>query len=227
MTEWLPYYKLESDGHRSLTQMAYEPLVSHDGTLFCMNFSVDNKYQNFIENIGFVPKLVYTFFDKELAYLDKFKNYCWCPEVVDVDFKNKKIFLKWYDNTCNDIINSRKNLNEYCPTWMSQLEDCTLDLLKNNTYKITMYPHCHYVTRDGVLKSFDFYGCFNFDNAKLPLEQIKGLIHSSSWDRIEEAVVDDCLDLKIMFYRSLETHIEWPNNFLNSMYQRIKNDRLA
>jgi len=227
METWSPYYKLESDGTRGLAQMAYEPLINKEGTVFCMNYNTENKYQSFKKNLGFVPELVHTFFDKELFYLDKFKHHSWCPNILDVDFKNKKIFLEWNNTTCNDIINSPDQLTSVCPNWKNQLEACIRDLLNDHVYKITLYPHCHYVNKDGNLKSFDYYGCFDFNQATLTIAQVNGLIHSSSINRINEAVSNNMLDLKVMFYRSLEAHIVWPDNFLNSVHQRLLNDKLV
>lgn len=224
MLEWNQYYKKEPGGELSLTQMAYEPLISSDGKIFCMNFDPNNKYQDFLNTVGNIPDLVYTFFDKEIYYLEKFKNYVWCPEVLDVDYKNKKIFLKWYNNTCNDTINQ---LNEIHSDWESQLETIIRALINNRVYKVTLYPHCFYVDNNNTLKTFDYYGCFNFNNATLTVEKLNGLIHRTSQDRFNECINNNVLDIKKLFERSLETHIQWPNNFLNKIYKRLKDDKLV
>ena len=161
MKDWQPYLKLDEVGFPCMAQQTYEPLISGDGTTFCKNYNVDSEYQK-MEN---KPRPLYTkeivdwFFQNELAYLELFKDKKYAPEVKDIDYKNQKIYIKWYGKSCNQIINDPeiKEWPEYM--WRQQIRDIIVDQYDEGIYKLTMYPHCHYITDTKQMKAIDWYGC--------------------------------------------------------------------
>jgi hypothetical protein len=207
MTIWKQYYKLDEYGHPCHAQMSYEPLINKECTVFCMNFDPYNSYTNYLNRIGFIPEIVSDFFDREVEYLNRFQGYKWLPEVLDIDYTSRKIFFKWYNNTCNDIINAG---NQLPLDWKIQVEQIIKQQLENRVYKLTQYPHCFYIDDNALLHTFDFHASFDFDNCKIPYYKIKGLIHKDSMHRIEESLEEDRVDMKVMFENGLRYHIKWP-----------------
>lgn len=211
---WNHYYKLDKLGNPCQAQMSYEPLVSKDNTVFCMNFDTSNSYQDYLNKIGFVPEIAHEFFEREVTYLEKFQSYSWAPEILEIDYSNRKIFFKWYNNTCNDIINTGKHLPN---DWKNQVSRIIREQLSQKVYKITQYPHCFYVDDNLIIRTFDFHACFDFDDCVIPYSKINGIIHKDSIGRIDEATSNGLVDMSVMFHNSLRTHITWPDNFLSTL----------
>ena len=213
---WTYYYKLDEFGVPCQTQMSYEPLINKERNVFCMNFDPNNSYQDYMNKVGFIPEIVNELFDREVKYLTKFKDYKWVPEVLDIT--DKKIYIRWYDNTCNDIINTGQDLP--CD-WKEQLSNIIQDQLSEHVYKITQYPHCFYIDSNNTLHTFDLHACFDFNDCLVPYNKLKGIIHGSSEHRITEAQQGEMISMRDMFLNSLSTHIKWPDNYLHEVYKSI------
>ena len=64
-SNWLPYYKLNEEGQRAMTQQTYEPLISPDKKTFCANYSYNNAYQH---RQGYTKEVVDWFFENEIKH---------------------------------------------------------------------------------------------------------------------------------------------------------------
>lgn len=220
---WNPLFKKNYYTKKVVeTNLVYTPLINPDNTVFCMNFDHTHPYQNemvssFLPNRPYyTKKTVKYFFDREVTYIDCFKNYTWSPNYLEIDKKNQKIFFEWPGETCNRIVTDDNDLNIYCPNWESQLLNIIKDILKNDSYKITLYPHCFFI-ENNVLKTFDFYGCVDKNNPVLPLEEIIGILGVASSDRLEFAIKDDTINAEILFKQALTGYACWPTNVLEKL----------
>ena len=95
---WTQYYKYSDQGDRCMAQQTYEPLISLDRKMFCKNYYRKNSYQKYQERPLYTDDVVDFFFEQELKYLDVFSNKPYAPEILDVDYNNRRIFIKWYDD---------------------------------------------------------------------------------------------------------------------------------
>ena len=223
--KWQPYLKLDPEGWPCMAQQTYEPLISEDGTTFCKNYNVDSEYQK-MENKPrpfYTKEIVDWFFQNELAYLELFKDKKYAPEVKDIDYKNQKIYIKWYGKSCNQIINDPeiKEWPEYM--WRQQIRDIIVDQYDEGIYKLTMYPHCHYIDSQGQMRAIDWYGCVPVDAPYIEEKYMQGIIHETAQFRLEETgkAVDSVLNLETMFKRSLSTHVLWGDQDMSYIYKKI------
>ena len=68
VTNWTEYLKHDGSDLNT-TNVVYAPLVNPEGTVLCMDFvnpriTIENDF----------------YFERELYYLDKFKDFSWAPE---------------------------------------------------------------------------------------------------------------------------------------------------
>jgi hypothetical protein len=201
ISDWQEVYKLSNEGNKQRSNVVYVPLVNQSGDIFCMDFG--NKDIEFDNNF---------FFLRELEFLDKFKQYSWAPNILEIDKLNKRIYISWNKNTCNNIIYTNQSINKICPDWKNQLKKIVKDILSEKVYKMTLYPHCFYVDSDQTLRTIDFYGCVIQTDSNISLDTIKNLITYNSKHRWEEALNDGKIDFEIFFQKAIEVHInEWPD----------------
>jgi hypothetical protein len=224
-TEWNIYYKLDpQDRIRCPNNNMYTPYISPDGKIMCMHWNKDSEYQK-LDGLNRIltDKLMDFFFEREVRYLKLFKNYAWCPEVLFIDHTNKKIFIEWNNETCNDLIYGTGDLDKQFPDWQEQLYGIINDIVKSGHYKTSLYPHCFFFDNNGRLKTFDMYACAHKDDPYISFEQIDGMMGKESMasGRFKEATEGNLLNLGKFFKRALAEHVIWPHNALQRIYERV------
>jgi hypothetical protein len=222
---WNYYYKINPDTNQMIeTNLIYTPLLNPEGTIMCMWFDHTNPYQNediaywLPERPDYTAEMVKFFFDREVEYLTAFKDKPWAPTILKIDYDKQQIFFEWQGTSLNHVIFGGGNLNEYCPDWEAQMAVIIKDIVSSGYYKVSLYPHCYYIV-DGVLKTFDFYGCVRASDPYVSLTDIKGMIGETSGPRFAEATEGNKLNISILFKRALGEYVEWPNHALRHLYR--------
>ncbi len=219
---WTPFLKYH-DGQLGMAQQTYEPLISPDGKTFCANYDWRNRYQRMhSERPLYTKEIVDYFFNREVKYLTMFINKPYAPEIVDIDEKRKRIFIKWYNNNCNHSIYSDKKFDL---SWYNMIKDIVIDQYTTGYYKLTMYPHCHYIDNHGQMRAIDWYGVVPVEYPFIEEHYMQAIIHDSARFRLAETgeVKNNLIDLSIMFKRSLETHVMWGDKNMSYIYKEIFN----
>lgn len=228
INNWIPFLKLDEDGTRCMSQQTYEPLLNPERTVFCANYDWKNTYQRQEDPIRelYTRDVADWFFNNEVTNLLKYKEKQYMPTLIDIDYNAKQIFFEWQGDTCNEIIYSGRNLDNYCSDWKAQLQYIMTDLYKEGSYKLTMYPHCHFI-KDGQMQTIDWYGCIPVNNPFIGAEYMDGIIHESAKFRLAEtgAIVDNKYNLEIMFQRSMQEHVMWGTQSMDYIYNEIFNEQ--
>jgi hypothetical protein len=220
---WNPFFKIDSiDLVRCMSQQTYEPLISPDGKVFCANYAWPNNYQLLEDPTRslYTKEVTDWFFENEVSYILKYKDKSYMPVLLDIDHIDKKIYFEWNGETCNDILYTGKQMPD---GWKLQIKDIMLDLFNTGTYKLTMYPHCHYFDKTGQMKAIDWYGCVPVNNPYIESKYMDGIIHESAIFRLKETgeLIDNRYDLEKMFKRSMKEHVTWGNQTMKYIYNEI------
>ena len=221
---WTPFYKYSEDGvGGKMSQQTYEPLISPDGKTFCANYDWKNEYQRKWQpdRVGYTQDVVQYFFNKEIEYVTRFKDKPFSPQVLDIDYVNKRIFYNW-GVTCNELLYG--NAGQIPSNWKEQVYNTIIDLYNNGVYKLTMYPHCFYVD-NGQLRTIDWYGCVEVDDPLIETKYMDGIIHSTAQFRLDETgdLINGKYNLELMFKGSLGTHVLWGKENMRWIYKEIFN----
>ena len=212
---WDIYYKQhETESRLSATQMCYVPRTNIDGTIFCMDFCFPDNYQSLQPRLSYTQELVNFMFNREVKYLEIFKDYTWAPEILDVI--DNKIFIKWYKKTCNDLLYKENNLPS---TWKQDIEKIILDQNDAGYYKPSIYPHSHYYDDQGNMRAIDFYTCVEKTNTCLNYNDIEGIVGTDT-TRFSDATNNGLVDVSLIFKSGLLEYSKWPEN-LTDVYKRI------
>lgn len=215
---WQPFFKYGEDGTLCLAQQTYEPLISTDRKVFCANYDWQNKYQRMYEARDLYTEDVCDwFFQNELYYLEKFKDRSYTPNILDIDYKNKKIFFEWHGYTFNEMLHNCEPVE-----WQEQLKYIMLDLYNSGTYKLTMYPHCHFLDANGIMKTIDWYGCVPIINPLIERKYMDAIVHETARFRLEETgSTDTHYDLELMYKQSMINHVKWQGQSLGYIHDEI------
>jgi hemerythrin len=116
-----------------------------------------------------------------------------------------------------------KNLDNVCPDWKEQIKNILVDLYNSGTYKLTMYPHCHFIDKEGVMKSIDWYGCIPVSDHWVDAQWMDSIIHHTAKFRLEETgdIVNGKYNLERMFKGSMGKHVHWGDTDMKYIYKEI------
>jgi len=219
---WNYLYKI-ANGRMGETNMMYTPLVSPDETIMCMYW---NERSDYLKHNPLASKeLIDSFFEKEKNNIRFFQKFSWCPELLEINERQKKIFIRWNNNTLNRILFSDNNysLNDICPDWKFQIYKILYDIKQEGYLKLALYPHCFYLDNNNKIKTFDFYSCIKIDQSLIEISKIEGLISPFSVDRFERATIGNHIDFNIFFKDTMLNYLGtyWNDNPFPKFYQEI------
>ena len=206
MPNWNNFYKYKKG--LAVANMLYQPLVSEDNNVFCMNWNPNDYFNNESMN----EELYNFWFNQEVVYLSKLKGEKYIPELLDIDFEKREIKFKWYNKSLNVLIET--NQIDSIPNWKEKIKQIKQDLEQQNIYKINMYPHTFYFDDNNEAHCMDLYGCTDNDNRYLDIKYLKPLIRT---DRFDKFIMNNQLDTHELYKETIKTnYAEWPGDFLNA-----------
>ena len=222
-TGWAFVYKL-SNGYPSSTNILYTPTVNPAKDRLCLHFTVDSAV--YMENscVQRSSQLMEDFFQRELKYLTMFQGKSWCPKLYEVDYVERKILIEFNNETLNwPIYTEGRDLTTEFPNWEEDLYKVIEDLYNDGFVKASLYPHCFFYTKEGVLKTIDYYATLEQDNTLMHKDLIEPIIGVDSQERFIEVKQGDYYEMKDHFKNSLKTWVKWPGDPLPKFYDRIFN----
>lgn len=224
---WQYYYKMTPEGHLTDSNMLYSPRVNADKNVMCMHYCVDSVYR---KNATPMPEdLIQWFFDREVKFLEQLQNLKTTPKLYEVDLKNRKVFIEWNKETLSQIVfDPSRNLDLEIPDWKNQIREFLLSTKENNFYKMSLYPHCFYLDKAGVLKTVDYYAVVPYSERFIERRIIEGVIGKDGAYRFDESTDDTgVIDFKKFFEITVTKHLTryWPSSPFGNIFNEVyKND---
>jgi hypothetical protein len=98
-----------------------------------------------------VPQgLVDWFFKRDVKFLKELSHLKTTPKLYDVDYDNNKIFIEWNKETLSQVLfTSGRDLDKEVPNWKEQMKDFFISTKENNFWKVSLYPNCFFISKDG------------------------------------------------------------------------------
>jgi len=164
--------------------LIYTSLISKDRKTFCQWYYNDKTYHSGMNKVV-DPTLMLEKWQREKHYLllmhENFPQHI--PEILDIDDKNQKIYLRidgddFWERAKTDI----NRYNDVLPNWEEQMLEIIESHKKLNFYKISMHPSSYFVV-DGKLKSINYFFCYNFSEETIRFSDVFSHI---SDDRLEK-----------------------------------------
>lgn len=170
----------------------------------CMDFNpVDSKYPE---------DLINSSYRREKRFLMSLQEYAWCPEDLKFDNANRKIFFKWYNNTCEEKVPSN---------WQKQLEQIVKDMHFEEFYKPSFYPKYFYVDDRDQIHAFNFYTAFDYAECPVDVEFYRPILNADRAELIDSISANGKLDIKTLMYHAFNNYIQWPDDTLKTIWQNV------
>lgn len=180
------YYNNTPENGLVRNNLVYTSLISQDKKTFVKWFHNDTQYHKG-KNQVIDPDLMREKWEREVKFITLMSknNPELIPEILDIDFKNQKIFLK-IDGV--DFWQRHYNLNcsyeRVLPDWRNQ----TLNILEAHRnlgfYKISLHPSSYFIV-DGKLKSINYFFCYSAHEDQVKFEDFKTHISENRQLKLE------------------------------------------
>lgn len=206
------------------TNLLYTPYVNPEGTILCMRWDETDPYQA-MDDKNISKDMIEFFFQRESDNLARFQNNTWCPKLYDIDTTKRQIYIEWNNQTLNHLFHHRINLNEQCPNWRDQISTIVEDTINFGYMKMALYPHCFYLDKNNIIKTFDFYSCVPIADPYIKIEKIKNMIGEDSGNRFLAATIDDKIDFRIFFSNTLGNYLQnfWHEDLFYKVLKKVEN----
>jgi hypothetical protein len=226
ISNWGYYYKLTPDKSLHTSNMIYTPRINPTQTVMCMHYSIDSEYRKNEKAIE--DRLIQWLFEREVKFLTELSHLKFTPTVYDIDMNTRKIFIEWNKETLSQVLfTNDRNLDEEFADWKTQLREFFIATKENSFYKMALYPHCFFKSKDGILKTIDYYSIVPYSERFVERKVIEGIIGKDGAYRFDEATDDTgYIDFKTFFKITVTKHlnIHWPNSPFHDIFKEVYND---
>jgi hypothetical protein len=217
---------MKLDGSFGTSNMLYVPKINPEQTVMCMHYVADNNYR---ENDKIINEdLLQWFFEREVKFLTMFSHLETTPEIYDIDSSKRKVFIEWNKETLSQIIyDPLRDLNKELPTWKQQIKIFLQITKENKFYKMALYPHCFYVSKQGSLKTIDYYSVVPHEERFVERKIIESIIGADGAYRFDQSTTaDGKIDFKKFFEITMKQHLSklWQSDVFADTFDEIYND---
>ena len=151
--------------------LIYTSLINEDKTVFVQWYNNDTEYHKGMNQVV-DPALMEEKWERELKYLKlmhaAYPQYT--PKILDIDYKNKKIFLGIQGNDLwQQSIDMKTNFDGVIADWREQLLDITRAHKNLGLYKYSLHPSSYFIV-DGQLKSINYFFTYHKDEGPISIQ---------------------------------------------------------
>lgn len=182
----------------------YKSMVDNEAGVFCMDFNPDNT--------RFPEEFINYAYNREVHYLKRLNKYQWCPELLDTNDSERKVYFKWYNNTCEERVPNNH---------AEQLLKMVSDLHREQIHKPAFYTKCFYTDNHNILKGFSWYSASDYVEQPLSLDFFRPMLNQDRLEMIEQLAIDGKLDVAILMKKAFTEYIKWPDNVLPKIYEQV------
>jgi hypothetical protein len=227
-SNWSHYHKLNPDGTPYPSNLLYTPKVNLEQTVMCAHYCIDPEYRPGETTV--VPEdLVDWFFHRDVKFLQKLSHLKTTPTLYDVDYDNRKIFMEWNKETLSQVLfTPGRDLDTEVPNWKQQMKDFFISTKENNFWKLSLYPNCFFISKEGQLKAIDNYAVVPYDERFIKRELIEGVIGKDGAYRFNYSTDENgFIDFKKFFEITITKHLKeksWGNTVFSEIFEEVYND---
>ena len=227
-TNWSYYYKLNPSGTPHSSNLLYTPRVNPEQTVMCAHYCADQIYrQN--ETTVVSEELIEWFFYRDVKFLNQLSYLKTTPVVYDVDTTNRKIFMEWNKETLSQILfTPGRDLDKELPDWKEQMKEFFISTKENKFWKLSLYPNCFFISKDGGLKAIDNYAIVPYEERFIERKIIEGIIGKNGAYRFDHSTDENgYIDFKKFFEITITKHLQeksWNNTVFTEIFKEVYND---
>jgi hypothetical protein len=225
ISNWGYYHKLNPSGTIYPSNLLYTPRVNTEKTVMCAHYCMNPEYRP--NETTIVPEnLIEWFFHRDVKFLNQLSHLKTTPALYEVDTVNRKIFMEWNKETFSQILfTPGRNLDEEVLNWKQQMKDFFISAKENKFWKLSLYPNCFFVSKEGQLKAIDNYAVVPYNERFIKRELIEGVIGKDGAYRFNYSTDENgFIDFKKFFEITITKHLQersWGNTVFSDIFKEV------
>jgi hypothetical protein len=220
------YYNNVPDKGLCRNNLIYTSLISKDQKTFCQWYFNDYGYHGG-KNQVVDPSLMDEKWLREVQFLTLMKKHFpeHIPEILDIDYTERKIFLKidgpdmWELAGCQGL-----EYTKVLPDWEEQMLEIISAHKELGIYKMSLHPSSYFIV-DGKLKSINYFFCYTDHDKEIAMDSLMSHISNDRQKTLEPIFkslkIDPGVPCPFWKIQSL-TFETFKTNFLDSTMERAK-----
>lgn len=211
--------------------LIYTSLISTDKKTFCQWYFNDSEYHKG-KNEVIDPALMENKWEREVSMLELVSQKAGSiiPEILDIDHKQKRIYLKidgndfWQLANCNSA-----NYDKILPDWQDQMLDIIKTHYSLNIHKYSMHPSSYFLVQ-GKLKSINYFFAYSHSEPNISISDVESHIHTDRQKKLRQHLTSLGInwDTPQIWYKLdqlcwLSFRNNYPQNFIDLCLQEVKN----
>lgn len=189
MSKYRYYYNITPEAGKVRNNLVYTSLISTDQKTFVQWFHNDSEYHMGMNEIV-DPALMESKWLREVGILLEMQqtNSDLIPEILEIDFQNRKIFLKidgvdfWQQS-----LDRAKPFDDVLPDWQDQMLDIITSHKNLDLYKFSLHPNSYFVV-DGSLKSINYFFSYKGTEPLITIEEHRSHISKQRQQQMEDKI---------------------------------------
>ena len=171
--------------------LIYTSLISDDKKVFVQWYFNDPNYHKG-QNQVVLPELMEEKWNREIKYAqlmsDTFSNLV--PEIIDIDHKNRKLYLAIDGNDFwQRTFDINGSYNDVLPDWDIQMLEIFAAHKNLGLYKYSLHPSSYFIV-DGQLKSINYFFTYHTDENPFSLKDVESHIYVTRQDILKKIIAD-------------------------------------
>jgi len=222
------YYYNDVPGHgKCRNNLVYTSLISHDKKTFCQWYYNDKVYHS-SQNKVIDPDLMQEKWNREVYFLSEMNNNYpeHLPQILDIDHKNKKIFLEidgvdFWQKSCP----KKQDYESVLQDWDNQMLEIFRAYKDLNLYKMSLHPSSYFVI-NGKLKSINYFFCYHEKEKTLKIKDVLSHISNERLKKLNPLIESKGIDINNDTLLLQAQHLaldSFKNNFPSTFIDKIKN----
>lgn len=167
--------------------LIYTSLISEDKKTFVQWYYNDTEYHHG-QNQVIDPIKMNEKWDRELYYLNLMSNKYpeLVPNILDIDFKNRKIYLEidgydfWEQSNC-----TTENYDSVLIDWKEQIYNIVKAHKSLGLYKYSMHPSSYFIVKN-KLKSINYFFTYDRNEPYISIKDVESHIYSTRQDELRK-----------------------------------------
>jgi hypothetical protein len=167
--------------------LIYTSLINEDKSIFVQWYHNDTEYHKG-KNQVVDPAKMDEKWERELKYLQLMRGAYpnLVPTVLDIDMKNRKIYLEidgsdfWDRAGCDSA-----NYDKVLPDWQDQMLNIIRAHKSLGLHKYSMHPSSYFVV-DGKLKSINYFFAYKNNEPNISIQDVESHIYTTRQDEMRK-----------------------------------------
>ena len=155
--------------------------------------------------------LINSSFEREVRYLKRLQHFKWSPEILNIDYKKRRVDFKWYGNTCENTLPNN---------YVEQLEIIAQDLFLEKIYKPSFYPKYFYTDSENKIHSYAFYSASDFSEQPISMDFYRPILNPQRAELVSRLECNGKLDMDVLVKYAFTDYIKWPGDPLPEIYRK-------